>query len=145
MKYIAFAFCFFFVVLSCSRSTEKFDETIYPKDSIIDETILEDYMVEIFLIEAAIYKAQHEGKSVQNYATEYYNKFFSTHQVSKHKLKMSIEYYISRKQMDQLLQNVVVKLTEIDIEHTPTKPDSTNQPEKKEFWLDTLFNTTSQN
>lgn len=141
MRHLWMLTCVVFLFFSCRHNSGKSDESIFPKDSIIEATLLVDYMVEIFLIEAAIYKVQHDGKSIHRYASEYYENFFSSHSVSKKKLKKSIEYYVSQKQMEELLQNVVTKLTEIDLKNTSSEADSTNTLQKTAPWLDSLLIT----
>jgi hypothetical protein len=119
MRQLMFVFFCFLLLFSCSNEKDSKSENNIHRDSVLTIELLTDYMTEIFLIEAAIYKAQHDGKDVKDYAVMYYMDFFEKHSLTRQRLKMSVEFYIAEHKMEGILQTVVENLTEIDL-HTPS-------------------------
>jgi len=141
MRQILFVFFCFLLLFSCSRGSDSKSENKIHPDSVLTRELLTDYMTEIFLIEAAIYKAQHDGKNVKDYAAMYYLNFFEKYALTRQRLKMSVEYYISENKMEGILQAVVENLTEIDL-HTPNaqqnKDGEKDKPINKPPWLENI-------
>jgi hypothetical protein len=141
MKLLLLLFgCIFFV--SCGVSDSSPQDSIVPVDSVISETQLTDCMVDIFMIEAALFKAQNEGRNIHDYSVLYYRQFFNTHGFTRQKIKMSLEYYISKKRMEYIVQDVVFRLTEIDLQTKPVeKSNDTIQQQKNDTnWIEKMMN-----
>ncbi len=142
MKKILYSLVFLIVFLSSCRKTE---EVIalegFPVDSVITPSVLANCIAEIFLIEAAVFKAQHDGKNVHDYAHFYYRNFFNSHHITKRQISKSIEYYVAKKQIEPILQNVVSRLTELDLK-TPSVPakDSIQPAGQSKSWINTVLN-----
>jgi hypothetical protein len=148
MRSIKFLVVFIFLLAlghSCLPPVEQTETPNIPKDSLISPSDLAEYMVEIFLIEAAIYKAQHEGKIVHDYAVNYYRDFFSSNHLTRKRLNQSVEYYIAKKQMEYIAQSVVSKLTEIDLKIPELKGnDSIINPVAQKTWIEKMVEATMQ-
>jgi len=141
MKYISFLI---FIVLfaSCRQKNLSEKEMNIPRDSVISEEQLVDCMTDIFLIEAALFKAQNDGKDLQQYSRSYYDNFFKTNAVSKEKIKLSLEYYIRKRNLDNIVQQVVTRLTEIDIHSSskvPIPQDTAHSQEPPPVWLEKML------
>lgn len=136
MKHL-FVIILFLIMFSCQPKNFGEKDNVIPTDSIISKEVLVECMTDIFLIEAAIFKAQTDGKDVQRLSRLYYDKFFKTYSVSKEKIRMSIEYYIRKKQIEAIVQEVVARLTEIDSQtQTPPQSQEVQQPNKMPSWLE---------
>jgi hypothetical protein len=141
MRQLIFVFFCFLLLFSCSNEKYSKSENNIHRDSVLTIELLTDYMTEIFLIEAAIYKAQHDGKDVKDYAVMYYMDFFEKHSLTRQRLKMSVEFFIAEHKMEGILQNVVENLTEIDL-HTPSvqpnDDEKKDKPVSKPPWLENI-------
>ncbi len=116
MKHILLALCVVSLLFfSCRNKVKIVEIEDFPSDSLIEKSKMIDIFVDAFLIEAALYKAQSEGRSVQEYTAFYYDFFFKKHQVSKHRIHKSTEYYSANKMMEDIILQVVTLLVELDL------------------------------
>jgi hypothetical protein len=118
MRYIPF-FCVFVVIVffgySCSQTETSVSTLDFEKDSILQKEELIDVIVTMFLIEAAVYKAQMDGKNISEHTVLYYHNFFHNTGLSRKRILNSIQYYISKKQMEKILLIVMNNLQELEL------------------------------
>jgi hypothetical protein len=107
--------------LSCGNRSSLVHTVDFNKDSVVEKAVLKELIVEIFLIEASIYKTQIDGRDIQYYSNSYYDWFFRKHNINRRRILKSIEYYTSRKEMDAIMQDVVSTMMEIELKAAQEK------------------------
>lgn len=109
---------------SCGNRNQIVQTVDFQRDSVIEKERLINIMVEIFLIEGSVYKAQIEGRDIQYYSNSYYDWFFTKNKISRKRILKSVEYYTSKQEMEEIIQSVVSKIMELDIRTTQEKDTS---------------------
>lgn len=115
-KFKIIVFISFAVILlttSCKPKPIKIDST-FSRDSIIDVSVLETIMYDIFLAEAAIYKVQMEGGDVNFKSQLYYNSIFTKYKIDRNQILGSITYYITSQEIEGIYRNVISKLRKLE-------------------------------
>ncbi len=130
-------------LLSCGNRDQIVVTVDFQRDSVIEKELLKNIIVEIFLIEGSIYKAQIEGKDIQYYSNSYYDCFFAKNKINRRRILKSVEYYTSRREIEEIMQEVVSTLMELDIQTTQESngsdlemviPEQTSSPE----WIEKI-------
>lgn len=124
-------------ICSCKPKLPNSQPVDFDSDSVLIKDSLELLMIDVFLIEAAIYKKQVEGKDIKQYSSLYYNWLFNKYKIDRNRILKSIEYYISQQQMELIMEEVVNSITEIDIQTIATQ-DTTQANTKKPAWIEKM-------
>lgn len=105
------------------------------RDSVLEPQLMVEYLAKIYLIEAAIYKAQQEERNTNEYAIKLYHGFFSQYHLNRDKLKYSVEYYMGQRKMEWILQEVIAGLTEMETHMTHIDDADSTNTTKQPRWL----------
>jgi len=141
MKYFIYILLFAMLCSACSHSAKRSEETSLNRDSILEPQLMVEYLAKIYLIEAAIYKAQQEERNTNEYAIKLYHGFFSQYGLNRDKLKYSVEFYMGKRKMEWILQEVIAELTEMETHMTHAITADSSKTSQKPRWLEKINDT----
>jgi len=115
------------MISSCGKNHQK--NTKKP-DNLIKKELLSDILLDVYIIESAIYYKTQKGADVVLYTTAYYNALFKKHNITKKQFSQSMSYYIETdNNASNIFLNVINKL--MSMQTGPSKNNPQNLPEKQ--------------
>lgn len=110
------------MISSCGKSNQRITKK---PDNLIKKETLSNILLDVYIIESAIYYKTQKGADVVLYTTAYYNALFKKHNITKKQFMQSMSYYIETdNKASNLFLNVINKL--MAMQTGPSKNDLQN-------------------